>query len=207
MAPAAAGRRAAVFLDRDGVLNRAIVRGGRPYPPAGLAELEILPGVPAALARLKQAGFWLVVVTNQPDVARGRQTQAGVEAIHAVLQAQLPLDDIRVCYHDAPDGCDCRKPAPGLLLAAAQAHGLDLGASAMIGDRWRDVAAGQRAGCQCLFIDYGYAEPRPQAPYLRVQSLPAAADLILAQQPGLVRQGRACRGWGETSRGRYDRHH
>src|SRR6185436_14383127 len=111
----APGRRA-VFLDRDGVINRAIVRAGRPHPPASPAEFEILPGVPAALQRLKSAGFWLVLVTNQPDVARGTQTRAGVEALHASLRARLPLDDIRVCYHDDPDGCECRKPAPGLLL-------------------------------------------------------------------------------------------
>jgi D-glycero-D-manno-heptose 1,7-bisphosphate phosphatase len=105
-----------------------------------------------------------------------------VEALHDVLRSQLPLDDIRVCYHDDPDGCECRKPAPGLLVAAAQAAHLDLGASFMVGDRWRDVAAGQRAGCQSIFIDYNYAEPQPHAPYLRAQSLHEAADLILCQQ-------------------------
>jgi D-glycero-D-manno-heptose 1,7-bisphosphate phosphatase len=173
--------RRAVFLDRDGVINRAIVRSGRPYPPTSPGELSILPGVPAALGRLKAAGFWLVVVTNQPDVARGTQTQAGVEALHDILRAQLPLDDIRVCYHDGPVGCECRKPAPGLLVAAAQAACLDLRASFMVGDRWRDVAAGQRAGCQSIFIDYGYAEPQPHSPYLRVHSLREAADLILTQ--------------------------
>ncbi len=173
--------RRAVFLDRDGVINRAIVRGGRPHPPAFPGELSILPGVPAALAGLKSAGFWLVVVTNQPYVARGAHTQAVVEALHAILRAQLPLDDIRVCYHDDPVSCECRKPAPGLLLAAAQAADLDLGASFMVGDRWRDVAAGQRAGCQSIFIDYGYAEPQPHPPYLRAHSLHEAADLILTQ--------------------------
>ena len=180
----APGRRA-VFLDRDGVINRAIIRAGRPHPPASPAELEILPGVPAALERLKSAGFWLVLVTNQPDVARGPQTRAGVEALHASLRARLPLDEIRVCYHDDPDGCECRKPAPGLLLAAAEAAHLDLGASFMVGDRWRDVAAGQRAGCQAIFLDYGYAEPQPHAPFLRAHSLHEAADLILTQ-PHLV---------------------
>jgi D-glycero-D-manno-heptose 1,7-bisphosphate phosphatase len=173
--------RRAVFLDRDGVLNRALVRAGRPYPPASLAEFRILPGVPEALARLKAAGFWLVVVTNQPDVARGRQTRSGVDALHAALKFRLPLDDIRVCYHDEPDGCNCRKPAPGMLLAAAQAAGLNLAASFMVGDRWRDVVAGQRAGCQSIFVDCGYAEPPPPAPYWQAASLPAAAELILFQ--------------------------
>jgi D-glycero-D-manno-heptose 1,7-bisphosphate phosphatase len=172
------GRRA-VFLDRDGVINRASVRNGKPYPPRSLAELEILPGVPEALARLKAVGFRLIVVTNQPDVARGTQTRAEVEAMHAVLTAQLPLDEIRACYHDAADGCDCRKPKPGMLIAAAHDSHLDLSASYVIGDRWRDIEAGQRAGCTSLFIDYQYAEPQPTAPYVRTASLAEATDWIL----------------------------
>lgn len=173
-----AGR--AVFLDRDGVINRAVVRNGKPFPPANLAELEILPGVPEALIRLKAAGFRLIVVTNQPDVARGTQTREAVEALHSVLQAQLPLDEIRACYHDSGDGCTCRKPQPGMLLAAAQDDGLDLAASFMVGDRWRDIEAGQHAGCTSLFIDYQYAEPQPPEPWVRVASLAEAADWILA---------------------------
>lgn len=158
--PAANQRPRAVFLDHDGVINRVMVRDGKPYPPASLAELELLPGVAAALAQLKAAGFWLIVVTNQPDVAGRRHAAAGevVAAMHATLLAQLPLDEIRVCTHDSGDGCTCRKPQPGMLLAAAAEHGLGpLAASYLVGDRWRDVA-GQRAGCTCLFIDYHYAE-------------------------------------------------
>jgi len=174
--------RRAVFLDRDGVINRAIVRDGKPYPPNSLSELEILPGVPEALAQLKAAGFRLIVVTNQPDVARGKQTRAAVEAMHAALQAQLPLDEIRACYHDSHDSCTCRKPQPGLLLAAAREHGLELSASYLIGDRWRDIEAGQRAGCTSLFIDYQYAERQPLEPYVRVASLTEAVEWILARE-------------------------
>jgi transaldolase len=179
MTGAAGGR--AVFLDRDGVLNRTVLRDGRPEPPWSLDELEIIPDVPAALARLKAAGFRLVMVTNQPDVSRGRQTRAGVEAVNAALQARLPLDEIRVCYHDDAQACACRKPAPGMLLDAARDAGLDLAACFMIGDRWRDVAAGQRAGCPSLFIDYGYAEPRPAGPYTTVRSLTEAVNHILGE--------------------------
>jgi transaldolase len=172
----------AVFLDRDGVINRAVVRDGGPYPPSTVAELEVLPGVPDALARLRAAGFRLIVVTNQPDVARGVQARETVEAIHAELLARgLPLDGFRVCYHDGEDGCDCRKPKPGLLLAAAAEDGLDLSASFMVGDRWRDVEAGRRAGCTTVFIDYGYAEPEHGRPDVRVRSLVEAADWILAR--------------------------
>ena len=170
----------AVFLDRDGVINRARLRGGRPYPPTDRSDLEILPGVPEALARLRAAGFRLIVVTNQPDVARGAQTREAVEAVHVALQASLPLDEFRVCYHDDVDGCDCRKPAPGLLLTAGRDARLNLAASFMVGDRWRDIEAGRRAGCTTVFIDYNYAERRPPQPDTCVQSLAEAADWILA---------------------------
>ena len=173
----------AVFLDRDGVINRAVVRDGRPYPPSSLAELELLPDAHEALARLRSAGFRLIVVTNQPDVARGAQTREAVEAIHAALLAEgLPLDDFRVCYHDDDDRCDCRKPLPGMLLSAAQEHNLDLTASFMIGDRWRDVEAGRRAGCTTVFIDNEYAEAGPSQSDLRVKSLNEAVDWILSRE-------------------------
>jgi len=172
------GRRA-VFLDRDGVLNRALVRNGQPFPPASPSELEIMPDT-AALGELKELGFLLLVVTNQPDVARGTQKQEIVDAIHNRLKAVLPLDDIFVCYHTDADHCDCRKPKPGLLLRAAEKHGIDLAASYLIGDRWRDIEAGERAGCKTVWIDYGYQEPGPcHGPAIRVQSLRAAADWIV----------------------------
>ncbi len=171
----------AVFLDRDGVLNRAEVRDGKPYPPASVARLEILPGVPQALQALRAAGWLLVVVTNQPDVARGTARREDVEAINQRLRAELPLDDIRTCYHDSGDGCDCRKPLPGLLLGAARDHGIALERSFMVGDRWRDVEAGARAGCATVFIDYGYAERQPAHPDHRVRSLPEAAQIILGE--------------------------
>lgn len=176
----------AVFLDRDGVINQAIVREGKPFPPADLSELRILPGVPEALARLRAAGFRIVVVTNQPDVARGRQTREMVEHIHTALMtggahgAALPLDDIRVCYHDDGDDCDCRKPAPEMLIAAARSMHLDLVASFMVGDRWRDIEAGRRAGCTTILIDYGYAEAGQCEPHMLAGSLAQAADLILS---------------------------
>src|SRR5262249_6712786 len=108
----------AVFLDRDGVINRAVIREGRPYAPERPEDLEILPGVSNALARLKSAGFALILVTNQPDVARRQQSRETVEAMHARLADALPLDEFRVCYHDDADGCACRKPQPGLLTRA-----------------------------------------------------------------------------------------
>lgn len=174
------GLRRAVFLDRDGVINRAWVKEGKPYPPPSAAQLEILPDVAEALAKLHSAGFLLIVATNQPDVARGRQSRAEVEAIHAKM-SHLPIDSFRVCYHDDQDQCDCRKPAPGLLVAAAQEFSIDLSQSYMIGDRWRDTEAGRRAGCTTLFIDYGYLEQERSQPHHRVKSLLEAATWILDQ--------------------------
>lgn len=176
----ASGRPRAVFLDRDGVLNRAVVREGQPYPPASAAELEIFPEACGELAGLKRRGFLLIVVTNQPDVARGAQTRAAVEEIHRAMRAALPLDDIRVCWHDDPDGCACRKPRPGLLTAAAGDYGIDLARSYIIGDRWRDIDAGHNAGCSAVLIDYGYRERAPERPAeARVSSLTGAVRWIL----------------------------
>jgi D-sedoheptulose 7-phosphate isomerase len=181
---ASPGRGRAVFLDRDGVINRTFVRDGKPFPPYTLQELEVLPGVPEALQELKQHGYKLLVVTNQPDVARGKQSRQTIDAMHQALSAQLPLDDILVCYHTDRDQCDCRKPMPGMLLEAAKKHNIDLAASFMVGDRWRDIEAGYNAGCKTILIDYGYSEKSPaHAPDLRVGSLREAADWIIRSAP------------------------
>jgi D-glycero-D-manno-heptose 1,7-bisphosphate phosphatase len=172
--------RRAVFLDRDGVLNRSLVSQGKPYPPASPDEVEILPGVLEALRRLRAAGFLLICVTNQPDVARGTQRRDVVEAIHRVLLQSLDLDEILTCYHDDDDCCACRKPRPGLLLEAATRHAINLGESFMVGDRWRDIEAGHRAGCCTILIEYGYLEEAPpRAPDFTTGSLSEAAAWIL----------------------------
>jgi D-glycero-D-manno-heptose 1,7-bisphosphate phosphatase len=173
-----------VFLDRDGVLNRAFPEGGTTRPPMSVAELEVLPGVPAALARLRAAGFALVVVTNQPDVARGRQTFEAVEQINARLSAELPLLDVFACYHDTPDGCSCRKPKPGLLLAAAREWELDLGSAVLIGDRWSDIVAAQAAGCRGVLIDTPFGNPERCNPDHRAADITGAVDWILATTAG-----------------------
>ena len=169
---------AAVFLDRDGVINRAIVREGRPYAPRRVEDVEVLPGVREALVRLKAAGFALIVVTNQPDVARGSLSADTLQAMHDYLAALLPVDEWRVCCHDDRDGCDCRKPKAGLLtrppLYARRR-------SVVVGDRWRDIEAGRRAGCRAsILIDYGYDEGHATQPDVRVGSLAEAADWILS---------------------------
>lgn len=173
----------AVFLDRDGVINRARERDGKPYPSASLSEFEIFSEVPEACRRLKQAGFLLVVATNQPDVGRGTLKREVVEEIHAEMRRRLPLDGVEVCYHPGQglSDCDCRKPRPGMLLHAASELNIDLTRSWMVGDRWRDVDCGHAAGCRTIFIDRGYAEELKQQPDFRVKNLLEAAEIILAE--------------------------
>jgi D-glycero-D-manno-heptose 1,7-bisphosphate phosphatase len=173
----------AVFLDRDGVLNEAIVRDGKPFPPQTLEEFALVPGVRPAIDKLKQAGFLVIVVTNQPDVARGKQSREVVDHMHHRLNEELKVDEIFVCWHDDTENCDCRKPKPGLVHHAAARYGIDLAASYLIGDRWRDIDAGHAAGCSTLLIDYGYRERAPiSEPVARVHSTQDAVDWILAHE-------------------------
>jgi len=171
--------RKAVFLDRDGVINQAIIKNGKPYPPSSISELKIITGVKEALEDLREAGFLLIVVTNQPDVARGATDKLLVETINNTLISQLPLDDVFVCYHDDNDKCDCRKPLPGLILQASSKYNIDLNNSFMIGDRWRDIDAGKNASCKTMWINAGYDERQPESPDFEVLSLKEAANIIL----------------------------
>jgi D-glycero-D-manno-heptose 1,7-bisphosphate phosphatase len=178
-----AAKNRCVFLDRDGVLNKAIIRDGKPYPPNSPEELELLPDVVAGCERLKQAGFRLVVVTNQPDIGRGTQTRELVDAINRRLAELIPvLDRVEVCFHagaEHGDPCECRKPKPGLLQRAAAALDIELSASWMIGDRWRDVDCAHAAGCRAVFIDHGYSEPLREKPEFTVANLGKAVAVIL----------------------------
>lgn len=175
-------KRRAIFLDRDGVLNHAVVKNGKPYPPASVHELTVPEDAAHTLHALKATGFLLIGATNQPDVARGISTQASIEAINTKLMEILPLDEIRVCYHDDKDQCHCRKPLAGLLTDAALQHGIDLKNSYMIGDRWKDIEAGQLAGCKTIWLKQHYQEKEPkQAADLIAANLTEAAAWILAE--------------------------
>ncbi len=178
--------RPAVFLDRDGTLNRQVIRDGKPYPPQTLAQFELFPDVPAACARLAAAGYVLVVATNQPDVGRGTQSQAVVEAMHARLLELVPqIERVEVSYAPGLDKTAPpdrrRKPEPGMLLDAAMELDLDLARSWMVGDRWRDIDCGRRAGVRTVFIDFGYSEELRAAPDFTVRNFGEAAAAILAQ--------------------------
>jgi D-glycero-D-manno-heptose 1,7-bisphosphate phosphatase len=180
-------RQRAVFLDRDGVLNRPIVRDGLPFPPARLDEIELYPDVVDGCAQLRSAGYLLVVVTNQPDVGRGTQSREIVEAMHASLCAAIPsVDAIEVCFHAGAshgEPCECRKPKPGMLLRAAAAYAVDLKESFLIGDRWRDVDCAHAAGCRAIFIDHGYPEPLRQKPEFSVLNFSEAVKTVFTAAP------------------------
>jgi len=174
--------RRAVFLDRDGVLNRALVRAGKPYAPRAMRDFRLLPGAAEAVRRLKAAGFLAIVVTNQPDIGNGLLDAQSVAAMHARLRARIPVDAVLVCPHAQSAGCVCRKPKPGLLLRAARRWRIDLKNSYFVGDRWNDIVAGKRAGVYVIHLDRGYAETLVEKPDSTAKSLRQAVELVLRRQ-------------------------
>lgn len=172
----------AIFLDRDGVLNEAIIRDGKPYPPKTLAEFVIKKDAEIVLKKLKQEGFLLFVVTNQPDIARGTTSSTTVDALNQELQKALPIDAIFVCPHDDSNHCQCRKPLPGLLFQAKDQYDVDLQKSFMIGDRWRDIEAGTAAGCKTIWLDFGYHEEKPEKYDYVCKSLTEALNFIMGDK-------------------------
>lgn len=174
------GKKAA-FLDRDGVLNKSLVINGKPQAPRRLEDFHIYPEAKNALERLKDNGFLTIVVTNQKDVGLGLVDEDVVRAMHDKLRAELPLDDIRICT--CADDCPCYKPEPGMLLDARDEWGLHLPSSFMIGDRWRDIGAGQRAGCRTVLIERGWPEDNPFVPDWTVSNLAEAVSAVLKASP------------------------
>jgi len=156
----------AVFLDRDGVVNKAIIINGRPYPPLTLKEMEILPGVLQGITLLKKNGYHVFIVTNQPDVARGLTNIEKVKEMNFYLEKELSIDEVFCCIHDGKEGCSCRKPKPGMILDAAMKWNIDLSKSYIVGDRWRDIEAGKAASIITILIDYKYEEKRVEPDYV-----------------------------------------
>jgi D-glycero-D-manno-heptose 1,7-bisphosphate phosphatase len=150
--------RRAVFFDRDGVLNEAVVRDRKPFPPTSVAEVRFSSGARDAVIELRAAGFATVCVTNQPDVARGTLDRDVAESINRYVAESLGLDDFVACYHDDRDDCPCRKPKPGMIFDAASRLSLDVTRSYLVGDRWKDIEAGFAAGCRTVFVDRSWDE-------------------------------------------------
>ena len=168
----------AVFLDRDGVINKAFIKNGLPESPNSLSELEILPGVKESILRLKKLNFICLVVTNQPDVQRGKIKKNTIIKMNNFLKKKIELDDIFVCYHDDHDNCNCRKPKPGLLLQARKKWNVDFKKSFIVGDRWRDIQAGKKVGCKTIFLDYKYKDIKPKNPDYVTDTLLNATYII-----------------------------
>jgi D-glycero-D-manno-heptose 1,7-bisphosphate phosphatase len=171
----------AAFLDRDGVLNEVLIRDGLPVGPTTVEEFVLIPGAVEAVQMLKAAGLKVIVVTNQPDLARGRLKPEELRRMHERLRAAASFDAICMCPHDDNDNCACRKPKPGMLISAAMAFGVDLKRSFMVGDRWRDIEAGKAAGCRTILIDHGYRETLKSLPDATAPDLAHAAKLILSR--------------------------
>jgi D-glycero-D-manno-heptose 1,7-bisphosphate phosphatase len=169
----------AVFLDRDGVLTIPEFRDGRSFAPRRLVDFRLYNDAAVSARRMKDAGFGLVVVTNQPDVGHGLLALDVVEAMHRRLAAAIPVDAIESCYHRQDEGCDCRKPKSGMLRCAAARLGIDCRRSFMIGDRASDVEAGRTVGCRTIFIDRGYIDEQPGQADFIVESLAEATSIVL----------------------------
>ncbi|MBC7712975.1 MAG: HAD family hydrolase [Rhizobacter sp.] len=168
----------AIFLDRDGVLNKLIIRDGKAQAPYTIEEFALYPGVAEALKVIKEKGFLAIVVTNQPDVARGWVKKESVEMINFKIKELLPVDDIKICYHTNSDNCLCRKPMPGMLTEAAGQWDIDLAQSFMIGDRYGDVAAGVKAGCKTILVGEGDQQGEHPTPDYRAEFLIDAVKFI-----------------------------
>jgi D-glycero-D-manno-heptose 1,7-bisphosphate phosphatase len=190
--------RAAVFLDRDGVLNELVADrvSGLPESPLCVADVRLVPGAAAGAARLAGMGFVLVCVSNQPAAAKGLVSVAQLAAVHErvvelLCEQGVRLAASRLCMHhehgvvpELSGPCDCRKPAPGMLLEEARALAIDLGLSWMVGDTDADIAAGRAAGCMTLLIRHpGSVHKRLQGvvPDLTAGSLTDAAAMLDAQ--------------------------
>lgn len=170
--------RKAFFLDRDGVINKSQLISGNPTPPRTLKEIEILEGVVDAIELLKIHHFVPVVVSNQPDVARGRTTIEQVEWLNTFIGMRTNIHYFYTCFHDDKDQCSCRKPLTGLIDRAVIELNLNIAESFLVGDRWKDIEAGQRLGCSCFFVDYSYPERRPNPPFTPVSSLLEAVEIV-----------------------------
>ena len=163
--------KSAAFLDRDGVIVASFMRNGVPHPPGSVLETQILSGVLEAINLLILHNYLPVVISNQPDVARKKIELSTIHSINEFIGRETGISNFYICPHDDGDHCKCRKPKPGLIEIATDELDIDLSKSFLVGDRWRDVEAGQALGLPTFFIDYSYKESPPNPPFVRVSSL------------------------------------
>lgn len=171
----------AVFLDRDGVINKTIFRMGKERAPYTLEEFDFIEGVVEAVTAFKEKGFLVIVVTNQPDVSRGWVAMEQVVLVNDFIKKRLPIDEIKVCFHTEKENCSCRKPRPGMLLEAAEKWKINLTSSFMVGDRLSDIEAGQSAGCRSILVGLSNDPDQKIFPDHRCRDLSEACTWILAK--------------------------
>ena len=171
-----------VFLDRDGVINHSNVINGKPYAPTRFEEFKIIDGVAESLSIIKENKFKISIFTNQPDVKLKKEMKKEVIKMHEFLLRTLPIDHIDVCFHNNEDNCLCRKPKIGMLTRSAKKLNVNLKDCFVVGDRWSDIKAGQKAGCKCFFIDYDYNEQRPKQPFVSISDLRQFAMLVFKKE-------------------------
>ena len=155
----------AVFLDRDGILNESIIKQGKPYPPQNLEEVVIHDEVKRGIRLLKNEGLLLIMITNQPDIARNKTTEKNVNSINNFVKQILNLDDVFMCVHDDKDNCNCRKPKPGMIIEAKKKWNIELSGSFLVGDRWKDISAGIKMNLITFLLDLGYNEKKVNADF------------------------------------------
>ena len=167
----------AVFLDRDGVVNKVVFRDNRPGSARSLEEFVFNDGIRQATRKLKDYGFRIIVVSNQPDLARGEIKKGILDIMTQKMRWEIPIDDVFICPHDDIHQCSCRKPKPGMLFEAASRWKVDLSSSFLIGDTWKDIEAGKAAGCKVILLDAPYNQD-VQCDF-RAKSLSEAVNLII----------------------------
>ena len=170
--------RKAIFLDRDGTLNKAYIENGLPISPSSLNKFKIIKGVKKSINRLKKLNFLCILITNQPDVFRGKISKKTVVKMNSYIKKKIKLEDMFVCYHDNEHNCSCRKPKPGLLVKASKKWKIDLKKSFMIGDRWKDILAGKKVGCKTIFINNNYKNDKKVKADFTFKSLLKAVNKI-----------------------------
>ena len=178
----------AVFFDRDGVLIETLVESGSPVAVNDLNSLRFVHGAIDLCQSLADAGIKMFIVTNQPDISRGKANLVDVAIINDVVKNTCQLHDVAMCVHDDDANCYCRKPKPGLILELSAKHRIDLSSSVVVGDRWRDIDAGNSAGCQTLFVNYGYEEVLRSQPTWEVSAV-SQAGLVLRRHFGVTEYG------------------
>jgi D-glycero-D-manno-heptose 1,7-bisphosphate phosphatase len=169
-------KEAAIFFDRDGVLIEAPLINKKPNSVQSLKDVKLCKNI-LEICQYYKKNYYLIMVTNQPDYSRGVNSKKNIININNFLKKKLNLDMIYVCYSDN-EKCIDRKPNPGMLLKAKKKYKINLKKSFMIGDRWRDVGAGNRAGCRTIFIDRNYSEKVIYKPNYSIRKLKDILSII-----------------------------